>query len=378
MKITLCMIVKNEEQYIEMCLNEALKIVDEAIIVDTGSTDKTKELILQYGDKVKLLESPWKNDFAEARNKSIEQATGDWILVLDADEKILSSREKLEEILANTEYEGFSIPIYSIVTDMQVMYSCVYCKLYRNKGYRYEGAIHENIMIPNGKIGALDSEVCKVIHYGYLETNMKNRKKVERNTKILKQQIKEKPNDPYVNYNIGNSYLVKGEYDKALNHFIKAHKLSRDTFPAFKSLMLLTIAECLIKLRDYDTCISYLTTLMKDGNENSTAELTYMLGYCYWEKGDLVNAERVFRDCINIGERKNSVSIIGYGSYLPRYMLARIYAKKGDITNAVMNYMEGIFSPHNYLRIGKDEIRAYLIENKLDVILNELDTLLQN
>ena len=57
MKITLCMIVKNEEQYIEMCLNEALKIADEAIIVDTGSTDKTKELILQYGDKVKLLES---------------------------------------------------------------------------------------------------------------------------------------------------------------------------------------------------------------------------------------------------------------------------------------------------------------------------------
>ena len=101
----------------------------------------------------------------------------DWILVLDADEKILSSREKLEEILANTEYEGFSIPIYSIVTDMQVIYSCVYCKLYRNKGYRYEGAIHENIMIPNGKIGALDSEVCKVIHYGYLETNMKNRKR---------------------------------------------------------------------------------------------------------------------------------------------------------------------------------------------------------
>lgn len=376
MKITLCMIVKNEEQYIEMCLNEALKVVDDAIIVDTGSTDRTKELILQYGDKVQLLESPWKNDFAEARNKSIEKATGDWILVLDADEKIMCSREKLEEVLSNTDYEGFSIPIYSIVTDLQVIYSCVYCKLYRNKGYRYEGAIHENIMIPNEKLGSLESDICKVIHYGYLESNLQNKKKVERNARILKKQIREKPNDPYVNYNMGNSYLVKGEYDRALKHFIKAHKLTKNTFPAFKSLMLPTIAECLIKLKDYDTCISYLTTLMEDGNENSTAELTYMLGLCYWEKGDIVNGEKAFKACINIGERKNSISIIGFGSYLPRYMLARIYAKKGDVTNAVMNYMEGIFSPHNYLRIGKKEIRAYLIENKLDAILNELDSLL--
>ena len=94
MTISLCMIVKNEERYIKMCLENALDLVDEIIVVDTGSTDNTINIINQFEDKVILVKYEWKNDFSDARNLSLEKATGDWILILDADEKIKYITEK--------------------------------------------------------------------------------------------------------------------------------------------------------------------------------------------------------------------------------------------------------------------------------------------
>ena len=86
--ISLCMITKNEENYIEDCINSVKSIVDEIIVVDTGSNDKTKAIAQRLG--AKLIDHKWKDDFSEARNESLKQATGDWILVLDADEVIAS------------------------------------------------------------------------------------------------------------------------------------------------------------------------------------------------------------------------------------------------------------------------------------------------
>ena len=83
-KISLCMIVKNEAQYIERCIKSARRAADEIIVVDTGSSDDTAEIARRLGAKTR--QHQWKSDFSEARNYSIEQATGDWILYLDADE----------------------------------------------------------------------------------------------------------------------------------------------------------------------------------------------------------------------------------------------------------------------------------------------------
>jgi GT2 family glycosyltransferase/tetratricopeptide (TPR) repeat protein len=84
--LSLCMIVKNEEQHLARCLLSVKPVVDEVIIVDTGSTDRTKDIAKVYGARV--FDFPWTNDFSAARNHSLSMATGDWILVLDADEVI--------------------------------------------------------------------------------------------------------------------------------------------------------------------------------------------------------------------------------------------------------------------------------------------------
>src|SRR3990167_5438874 len=86
--LSLCMIVKNEEKYLEQCLNSVKDLVDEIIIVDTGSTDKTKEIWkkFDFAHKIKFFDFKWIDDFSAARNESLKHAAKDWILVLDADE----------------------------------------------------------------------------------------------------------------------------------------------------------------------------------------------------------------------------------------------------------------------------------------------------
>src|SRR3989344_6100650 len=107
--ISLCMITKSEERFLEQCLNSVKDIVDEIIIVDTGSTDKTKEIALSFGAKVHNFK--WIDNFSAARNESIKHATKDWIFVLDADEKLdESAKEKIKEAIKKKGVDGFSLP----------------------------------------------------------------------------------------------------------------------------------------------------------------------------------------------------------------------------------------------------------------------------
>src|SRR3989304_7047785 len=84
--LSLCMIVKNEEQFLGQCLDSVQDIVDEMIIVDTGSTDSTVEIARRYG--AQIFHHPWQGSFSEARNYGLQYATGDWILQMDADEEL--------------------------------------------------------------------------------------------------------------------------------------------------------------------------------------------------------------------------------------------------------------------------------------------------
>ena len=113
--ISLCMIVKNEEDVLENCLSSVFKATDEIIIVDTGSTDKTKDIARKYTDKI--YDFKWVDDFSKARNYSFSKATKDYILWLDADDIIeeedLKKLIKLKEEI-NEEKDAYSmLYIYS-------------------------------------------------------------------------------------------------------------------------------------------------------------------------------------------------------------------------------------------------------------------------
>ena len=108
MKLSLAMIVKDEAQNLDKCLDSVKGLADELIVVDTGSTDKTVEIALAHGAKVERF--AWTGSFAEARNKSLSLCTGDWILVLDADEMLdTKEHQTIKQAILNPEIIGYKL-----------------------------------------------------------------------------------------------------------------------------------------------------------------------------------------------------------------------------------------------------------------------------
>jgi glycosyltransferase involved in cell wall biosynthesis len=373
------MIVKNEEKYIEMCLENALKLVDEIIIVDTGSTDSTLDIIKKFGAQISVCQYKWEDDFAKARNISLEKATGDWILVLDADEKIICDVDKFRKQLEETEYEGIILPLYNIINKNSIMYSSVYCKLFRNKGYTYNGIIHENINIKPNKIVEFDSSICKIFHYGYMKNLVNGKDKAKRNKEMLFKQLEKEPKNPYVYYNIGVTYMVNENWQEALNYFFKcnalASQISLTEVTRYEIDMAKRMAECLCQLEQYEVCIDFVDDLLGDVAYYGFVDLVYIKAHCYFTMKNYDEAIKNFEECLKIGETKKFVTINGTGSFLPKIMLAKIYSILKNENMAINKYMDCVFDPNNYMKEGLEEFRTYLTLNNRIEILNHLNTL---
>ena len=142
--ISLCMIVKNEQENLKRCLDSVQNQVDEIILVDTGSTDNTVNIAGQYG--ARIFNYKWNNDFSKVRNFALQQARGKWILVLDADHVlIVEAGNKLASIVDNQDSLGFMLD-ENLIQDGKNVRTLERLLLFKNKpGFRYEGVIDEEV-----------------------------------------------------------------------------------------------------------------------------------------------------------------------------------------------------------------------------------------
>ncbi|MGR3175664.1 MAG: tetratricopeptide repeat-containing glycosyltransferase family 2 protein [Candidatus Scalindua sp.] len=222
--ISLCMIVKDEEEFLPRCLDSVKDYVDEMIIVDTGSTDRTVEIAKSFGAKV--YHHTWENSFSKARNYSLKYATCDWILYLDADEEL--SKEdapRLKELVKNNNYTTISLVIKNKFEDSTQESYANMIRLFKNfNGIYYEGIVHNTIKY-SGK--CLESSLS-IIHHGYNLSGNKMEEKFLRTATLLKEQIKADPHNPIPHRYLGISYMGVKMYDEAIEESKTALRLAEE------------------------------------------------------------------------------------------------------------------------------------------------------
>jgi glycosyltransferase involved in cell wall biosynthesis len=221
--ISCCMIVKNEEALLEKCLESVKDYVDEIIIVDTGSTDKTAEVAGRYTDKVYF--HPWEGSFSKARNQALSYAACDWIFIIDGDEELLQGNgEKLQKtVLEAGSADAFLVNTISTYSNGKKKARHNSERLFKNNGViHYEGIVHNLVT----GASCVKASKIEVMHYGYDVDEKKAYEKFIRTTELLKKQIEENPQDPMPHHYLGVSYLTRGMNDNAAAESVLAINLA--------------------------------------------------------------------------------------------------------------------------------------------------------
>lgn len=221
-KLTLSMIVKNEEKYLRECLSSVKDVVDEIVLVDTGSTDTTIKIAEEYGAKVYNFD--WVNDFSAARNYALSKSSGEWILYLDADERLdNNSVAELKKIISQNSLVAYYCTVKSYDSEGSRDNSLQYTRLFvKSSGITFHGKVHEQIessLIENN-YRILSSNVL-IHHIGYDVSIDEKRKKALRNLSLLEEEYKIKQS-AYGAFQIAQSYNVLDDKSNARKYFLIA------------------------------------------------------------------------------------------------------------------------------------------------------------
>lgn len=227
-RLSVCMITKNEEKFLDQCLKSIKNVADEIIIIDTGSNDKTVQIAQEHGAQIGFFE--WCDDFAAARNISIAPASGDWILILDADEELcLDSVDKIPYLLSQKDVSLYRVAIQNQDTGPR---SKTYVpRLFRNiAGLQFIGRVHESILTTLELISHDWGLVQPIgdmllIHHGYTDSIVQSRNKVERNYNLLIRAVKEFPQAAHYRMHLGLELMRMERVDESFSQYKQALNL---------------------------------------------------------------------------------------------------------------------------------------------------------
>src|SRR4051812_44373486 len=360
LKLSLCMIVKDEEEMLPRCLDAVREAVDEIVIVDTGSTDRTVEIAESFGANV--IHREWSGDFSEARNASFDAASGDWILYLDADEVLVKEDvERLRAVTGRVWREAFFIvepnspgeagdgpaPPHSAL------------RVFRNRPeYRFEGRIHEQIAhkLPAYNSERLEYTNVRIEHYGYLGAVRSSKEKSRRNIELLERQLAEGSGSPAFNaFNLGSEYAAAGDAGGALARFRDAWEIVRREGQAiYRHGYVPSLVSRLVKAYRVTGDLDAADTTAGEGLEifPGFTDLVFEQAQCAKRRGDLALSAELFERCLEWGDAPaRDSATVGCGTYMAMSALAEVQFARGDLEEAERLFTRCLGKYPNFLGV---------------------------
>jgi len=328
--VSLCMIVKNEEAFLDVALKSvrAVLSLDDIVVVDTGSMDKTKEIALSNGASV--FEFEWCNDFSAARNFAASKAKNDWVFYIDADEEVIyADLDNIKEFINNTQATGMVM-----LTDVTTNRQSSLARLYNRKSYLFEGRIHEQLRAIDGRSRMTAGDVrVSMQHHGYLPEYKKVVAKLERNELLLLEELKIQPKNPYLLYQLGKSYFCR-ERDllKACECFKKAIESGVDVNINYTYDLVECYGYALINSGQYDEALGVRDKFASYYNDN--VQFRFLSAHIYQNCGELVEAVECYESCIGVDVFDPN----GITSFLSYYNIGVILECIGMIDDAIAMY----------------------------------------
>lgn len=339
--ISLCMIVKNEEKHIARCLDSVAGLVEEIIIVDTGSDDRTTEIASRYTSKV--YSYPWKDDFADARNHSFSKASMDYCMWMDADDVLeeaqregflrmketLSSEVDMVMMKYNTAFDEAGRPSFSYFRERWI----------RNRaGYRWIGAVHE-VIPPKGR--TIYSDVA-------ISHRKEGAGDPDRNLRIYRRMIAEgKTLDPRQQYYYGRELYYHGLYEEAVS-VLEGFLSAEEGWVENKIEACSVCADCYYRLGQEREALN--TLLRSMSFDLPRAELCCEIGKHFLERGNCQIAVYWYEAALNAPRREHSDGFVRPDcyDYVPLLQLCVCYDRLGDRQKAIeYNQRAGTCKPYS-------------------------------
>jgi glycosyltransferase involved in cell wall biosynthesis len=330
LKLSIALIVKNEARCLARCLRSVQAIADEILVVDTGSTDGTPSVARQFNAKVS--DFPWVNDFSAARNFALDLTTGDWILVLDADEY---ASESLAAEIVEFARVGQAIGRLRVVSDFrrdnQTLRSQSFVSRLFPRGPRFEGRIHEQLVSPLPRLN-LQAEL---FHDGYLEAG-----KSDRNITLLLRELEKTPTNSYLLFQLALEYTSLEKTGEACACLEKAFATMRRDEPCAPNIIV-DYLYTLAKLNRFDSALALVEKASGVAEDFPDFHLACGLLYMNLVRSNtgkyisyLPQIEASFKRCLALGETDKYKSVRGSGTFLAQYNLGTLYHVFGDEAGA--------------------------------------------
>lgn len=337
--ISVCLIVKNEEAHIQKAL-KSIPSLFEVVVVDTGSEDRTIDILKPFN--VKLGYFQWDNNFSAARNYANSLASGDYILIMDADEELSSDVEEKLHKFTNEHSDAAGSVIIENIMDNEIKRHRMVRFFPNHKSYEFTGSVHEKLF-QYGKAAAFEPTDIVIRHYGYQSENYNEKDKINRYLPLYEEHLSLFPNDGYMLYQMGKLYYSTNDYHKA-EYYLRRSWLQKEENNLYFPVMLVMLGYCLKELGRSAEAEQILIPYSEVYTD--FPDLPFLLGLLAMDTGNINRIEAGFLAALSIGDTIKYSSVDGVGTYKAAYNLAVFYEIIGRRQSAIQ-YFE-LAASHDY------------------------------